>query len=100
MSNAVTPPVPARATWWQRPVVAIAAVVAVTGLTGGVAYAATRGDTAGSGQQEARFPGGGQFPGGQGPGGQGPGGGQGPAQQDRTTTGGPGQTSRDSAPTT
>jgi hypothetical protein len=51
--------------WWQKPVVAIATVVVVTGLTGGIAYAATRGDSAAGTTNEMQFGGGGQFPGGQ-----------------------------------
>jgi hypothetical protein len=56
------PAAPGRSPWWQKPVVAIATVVVVTGLTGGVAYAATRGDAAGgTTQEQSGFPGGGQF---------------------------------------
>ena len=107
------PPQPAGLTWWQKPVVAITTVVVVTGITGGVAYAATRGDTAaGTTQNQRQFPGG-QFPGGQFPGGQFPGGqsgggsgtGQGttrlPGSQQQGTTTRQRQTSRDvGAPTT
>jgi hypothetical protein len=58
-------PQPAGLPWWQKPVVAIATVVVVTGITGGVAYAATRGDSAGSTtQDQVRFPGGAGQPGG------------------------------------
>ncbi|WP_380159533.1 hypothetical protein [Kineococcus sp. R86509] len=56
------PTAPGRSPWWQKPVVAIATVVVVTGLTGGVAYAATRGDAAGgTTREQSGFPGGGQF---------------------------------------
>lgn len=56
------PAAPGRSPWWQKPIVAIATVVVVTGLTGGVAYAATRGDAAGgTTREQSGFPGGGQF---------------------------------------
>ncbi|MFD0481582.1 hypothetical protein ACFQ46_03170 [Kineococcus sp. GCM10028916] len=67
MSEPFTQPIagpvaPDRSPWWQKPIVAIATVVVVTGLTGGVAYAATRGDAGGgTTQEQSGFPGGGQF---------------------------------------
>ncbi|PRY12129.1 hypothetical protein [Kineococcus rhizosphaerae] len=105
MSQTVTEqiPTPPAGRWWQKPVVAIATVVVVTGLTGGVAYAATRGDSAGTGTRQTQFPGGGQFPG-SGTGrqwqrGQFPGGGP-QGLQGRGSTGSvPAQTSRNSART-
>jgi len=85
--------------WWHKPVVAVATVVVVTGLTGGIAYAATRGDSAGGTTNEMQFPGGPQGQQGQmGQRGQFPGGQQGPNQNTQQQT--QPQTSRGNAPTT
>ena len=54
------PSVDPASAWWRKPAVAVAGVVAVVGLTGGIAAAATSGDPAATSTDSRQ----GQFPGG------------------------------------